>query len=459
MAGHDTLRRLPGSVSALLAVVLLTLPALTTRAQVTDLSARPGGLTGRIDAAREAAAGGEAGSRFYIALGFTGLLASDAEATGGGMIVIHRSDGWMSTGLGGLMPVRDAWDDPGENDRVLDLRSMTLTAAPPAPVLEERRLLCFISGRLAGESGPDLRGLTLRQPVGTMNPGERPVFWVGDASGSDVLAWARSGLANLDPETDDDLREGLVGLVSLLPESEVVAVLAGLAEDDVDEDVRRRAIIYLGRRPEDTVSRLERIFDSAEDPDDRARALTVLADRQGPAAKSRLIRAARSTDEAEEVRAIAISYLSRVEGRDVDDALEQLLADPEPDLRRRVVAAWERREPARAVPLLERIAGADGEREVSEAAVASLGDIDSPLAAAALQRIFDSDADERVRRRALRERVERMTTNDEKVTLLGQVALNDQVLQIRKDAVQYLGRIDDPAARRVLRRILDIGRL
>jgi HEAT repeat protein len=299
----------------------------------------------------------------------------------------------------------------------------------------------------------------MRLPAGTMHLGERPAFWLGDIETGALLAWARSRLATLDPERDDDLREDLVGLVSMLPLSEAVEVLAGLAAGDEDEDVRHRAISYLGRRPEDTIGRLERLFDSADDPDDRARALTTLADRQGPTAKNRLLRAARSAEEVEAVRRIAISYLSRVEGRDVDEAFERLLADPDPDLRRRVVAAWERREPARAVPLLERTAGGDEEREVREAAVSSLGDIDSPLALAALQRIFDSSSDERVRRRALRERVERIAATGEKVTLLAGVARDDPHFEVRKDAVRYLGNIDDPAARRVLRQLLDIGRL
>jgi HEAT repeat protein len=292
-----------------------------------------------------------------------------------------------------------------------------------------------------------------------MYPGNRPIFWIGDAAASDLLAWVRSRLATLDPDSDDDLRTDLVGLVSLLPVSEAVAVLTDLAEGDLDEDVRRRAILYLGRRPEDTTGRLERIYDAAGDPDDRARALTTLADRQGPAAKNRLLRAARGEEEAEEVRTIAISYLSRVEGRDVDEAFERLLTDPEPDLRRRVVAAWERRDPSRAVPLLERAASRDEDQGVREAAVASLGDIDDPLAAAALQRLFDSSSDERVRRRALRERVAQISAVDERVTLLAGIARTDMHFEVRKDAVRYLGQIDDPAARRILRQILDIGRL
>jgi len=458
MTGSRTPSRSPGLAATLLILFLPVLTLPPVRAQVTDLSGRPGGLAGRVEAALQSVSGGEAGSRFAIALGFTGLMASDAEVTAGGTIVIHRASGWMSTGISGLMPVRNAWDDPDSDDRVLDLQSMSLTNPPPAPVLEERRLLCFLSGRLTGQAEPAVRGLSLREPIGHMYMGERPLYWVGDVTADDLLAWARSRLATLDPDSDDDLRVELVGLVSLLPVSEAAGVLTGLAEDDPDGDVRRRAIIYLGRRPENTVARLERIYDSAEDPDDRARALTTLADRQGPAAKNRLLRAARDEQEAEEIRTVAISYLSRVEGRDVDETFERLLADPDPDLRRRVVSAWERRDPSRAVPLLEGVASGDEERNVREAAVASLGDIDDPLAAAALQRLFDSSSDERVRRRALRERVAQISEISDRVTLLAGIARTDMHLEVRKDAVRYLGQIDDPSARRALRQILDIGR-
>ncbi len=459
MAAPGTGRRPIHPVAILLTLALLATAAGPVRAQVADLSGRPGGLAGRIDqAVRDAAAGGP-GDRFQVVVGFTGFISSDAEATGGGSIVIHRIDGWMTSGISGLPPVRDAWDEPGAGEEVLDLATMRLAAPPPAPVLEERRLLCFFTGRVGSDGTAALTGLLMRLPSGSVRLRERPVYWCGDVPAADLLAWTRSRLAALDPERDGELRSDLVGLASLFPDRAVVDLLAQLAADDPDPDVRQRAIAYLGRRPEDTTGRLEQIFDRAGDPEDRDQALSALAERQGPAVKPRLVRAARDGAEAEAVRARAITYLSRIEGRDVDDVLERLLTDPEPDLRRRVVTAWERRGPERSVPLLERVALTDEEGAVREAAVAGLGDIDSPLAADALRRLFTASGDERVRRRVLRERLETMTVTGERVAFLAEVARTDASLAVRRDAVQQLGRIDDPAARRVLREILDIGRL
>jgi HEAT repeat protein len=273
-----------------------------------------------------------------------------------------------------------------------------------------------------------------------------------------LTAWIGAQLSSLDPGRESSVREELVSLLSVQPEGgNVVSMLERLATGDSDEDVRHRAIIYLGRRPEDTSRQLRNIFSRAEEADDRAQALTALANRMGPASKPQLEEAARNIEEAEEVRNAAVNYLSRIEGRDVDTLLERLLSDPDSDFRRRVVRAWARREADRAVPVLERVALNDEESDVREEAVSRIGSFEVPQASTALKRVFDSSEDEDVRRRALRVRLQAMEAG-EKVTWLDQVARTDPSFEVKKEAVRQLGRIHTPEALRALQRILNVGR-
>jgi HEAT repeat protein len=169
-----------------------------------------------------------------------------------------------------------------------------------------------------------------------------------------------------------------VGLLSVqLQGGDVLDTLEQYATRDTDGNVRRAAISYLGRRPEDTVRHLTMILSGADDPDDRAVALEALANRMGPAGVDRLIAAARDGNEAEKIRAVAISFL---------------------------------------------------------------GDIDDPRATDALETIFDSSDLESLRRRALRELAERKTGDGYIVNWLAGIAHSDPSLEIRKEAVRLLGR-------------------
>lgn len=442
-------------------VALVALSACTAtpaRAQVNDLSGSGGQIGSRIEAALQQAGRAESGSSFYIVTGFEGLVPSDAEAGESGNLVINRYGGWMMSGFSGLAPVRNPWDQLGSEERVLDLATMTMIEPGPEPTLEARPLLGFIIGRVTGRNQARIEDVSLRLPAGVIRLRERPLYWLGQASSSEIIGWIREKMGSLDVMRDRAIRRDLVGLLSVQPQSgDVVGLMEILATGDEDEGVRHRAITYLGRRPEDTTRRLTSILDRAEDPQDRAQALEALADRLGPASKDRLIEAARSEREAEQVRHMAVGYLSRVEGRDVDTVLERLLSDPDVDFRRRVVASWERRDPERAVPLLEQVAISDEERQVRETAVGSLGDIDSPQAAAALERIFNSSDEERVRRVAMNEWLQTVDTNGEKVAWLARVARSDPSFEIRKEAVRQLGRTNNPEARKVLEELLRIG--
>jgi HEAT repeat protein len=237
-----------------------------------------------------------------------------------------------------------------------------------------------------------------------------------------------------------------------------VDLLRSLASRHEDREVRHRAITYLGRRPEETAGILEGIFETAAEISDRAEALEALADRLGPSSKDRLVRTARDREEDAGLRRVAVAYLSRVPGGDVDRALEDLLSDADERLREEVVEAWERREPRRAVPLLERVAGDDGSRRVRLQCVASLGDIEGNEATRALERLFGSEEDEEMRVEALQELAPRRAEG--RADWLAGLALNDVSIEVRKEAVRQLGRMgDDPAARRALQRIIDVGRL
>jgi len=438
--------------------LVLVLPA-GSRGQVEDLTGGAGGLSSAIDRALGQAERLQPQIRFYIAFAFEGLVPSDAHAGGAGSMIITRSDGWMTTGLGGIMSVTDAWNRPGADEQVLDLATMSMTAPAPDPVLERRELLCLLSGRTGGREGTAISDLSIRLPEGRMGMHERTLYWLGDIPDGDLTGWIEERMTSLDHRRDSGLREELIGLLSLLPEgNDVIASLVRYASEDEDEDVRHRAITSLGRRPENTSPRLATIFGDAEDQTDRIRALQALAGREGPASRQLLTITVEDTGESEGVRRTALAYLNRFEDREMDALLEQLLADEEPAFRRRLVAIWEQREPRRAVPLLEQVALNDPEDRVREAAVSSLGDISDPLAAEALATVFRRSEHERIRMAALRQRVSLMESDREKITWLNGLARDDESFEVRKEAVRLLGRIDDPAALEALRRLLDNGR-
>ena len=348
-------------------------------------------------------------------------------------MIITRADGWMMSGMGGIASLTDAWGRPGAGEQVLDLATMLLTDPDPDPVLERRELLCILSGRAAGRDGTKISGLSIRLPEGRMGMHERILYWLGDTSPRDLIGWIDERMTSLDPRRDSNLREELVGLLSLLPEgNEVVTSLLRYATEDGDEDVRQRAISFLGRRPENTSPRLATLFGGAEDQGDRARALQAIAGREGPACRQLLTLTVEDAGESEEVRRTALAYLNRFEDREMDALLERLLADEEPDFRRRVVAIWERREPRRAVPLLEQVALGDPEQRVRETAVSSLGDISDPLAAEALAKVFRRSDEERIRLAALRQRVSLLESDREKITWRDGRAREDVTFVVRK---------------------------
>jgi len=387
--------RLEGLAAAAFAlIVALASPAW---AQVNDLSGSGGLVGSRIDEALQRAAGAEVNSRFYIILRFDGLVPSDAEAGSGGTLMINRYDGWMMSGFSGLAPSRNVWDQLESGERLLDLATMQMTDPGPQPVLEPRPLLAVVRGRVVAREQTRIEDVSLRFPSGAIRLRERPVYWLGEASASELVEWIRSQLGSLDADRDRGVRRDLVGLLSVQPQGgDVLDTLEQSATRDTDGNVRRAAISYLGRRPEDTVRHLTMILSGADDPDDRAVALEALANRTGPAGLDRLIAAARDGNEAEKIRAVAISFL---------------------------------------------------------------GDIDDPRATDALETIFDSSDPEPLRRRALRELAERKTGDGYIVNWLAGIAHSDPSLEIRKEAVRLLGRTNNPEARKVLEELLRIGRL
>jgi len=455
--GNSKARTAVTLTTALMVVAGLVLPAA---AQVTDLSESGRQFSSRFDNAVQRVAGEAPGSSFYVIFQFDGLVPSDVETGGGGSMVINRYDGWIISGMSGLMPSQNVWDQLERSERLLDLSTMQMVDPDPEPVLISRKIVAVVRGKVVSRGEVKLDDISLRMPEGKIRLRDRAVMWIGDAGQPELESWIGSQMTSMDASDDRSVRRDLVGLLSLQPQGgDVLGMLQGLASEDQDSSVKRAAITYLGRRPEDTAGTLNSILSGAENPEERSIALETLADRIGPAASDRLIEAARDEDEAEEVRRVAISYLGRIDGADVDRVLEGLFSSPDPEIRKRIAETWERRDPDRAIPLLERVSINDEDEEVCRQAVASLGDIDAPATLNALEKVFNSTTAESVRRRALRELVEKRNGDPETVTWLVAVARNDSSLDIRKEAIRQLGRTNTPQARRALEELIKVGRL
>ncbi len=293
------------------AVVLLHMAApLPARAQVNDFSGRSGTLSSRIEAALRAASTGREGSRFRVVFGFEGLVPSDVQAGGGGGMVLQRYDSWSMTGFSGLLPVADAWNRPGRAGTVIDLATMQTAAALPAPVLQTRSLLAFLEGRVR-EGRARLEGVSIRLPQGRLALGERPLWWLGRIEGGEVYGWLDTSLRPDVAGEQGGLRRDLTGLLSTLPgPGGVLERLTQLASGDPDLDVRRAAVRYLGRRPEETRPILQRLFRDASDEQLRMEAMTGLLVRMEQGQVSWLAEVAR-TDPSLRLRREAIAELGR----------------------------------------------------------------------------------------------------------------------------------------------------
>ena len=390
---RGSIRTLNGSIVLLLLTALvIVLAASTSSGQVVDHSGRTVDLSSRIDGATQQAAAGNIGTPFYVMFRFRALLPSDAEAGAGGSITIRRHDGWLVSGSAGLLPVGNPWDALGAGERLLDLSSMQMVAPPAAPVLAERSLLALVRGTVRGSGSAVLEDISLRLPEGTLRLRDRAAYWLGEADARQVVAWIRSARTLPADRATPGFQADLAGLLSVQPAgNQVEQMLEEMATSDENEEIRHRAIGYLGLRPEDTSRALNRILDSAEAVGDRAEALDALAERLGPAGRDRFIRMARDSGEDERLRSRAISYLGRVEGEEVDAALEGILREePTEDLRRLAMRQLVGRKGEERVAWLAELATNDRSIEIRKEAVRQLGRLtNDPEARRALERLLN----------------------------------------------------------------------
>jgi hypothetical protein len=293
-------------------------------AQVEDLSGRGGELTSRITAALRAAGSGREGSRFSVVFGLDGLVPSDATAGGGGGLVIQRAEGLTMSGFSGLMPVAGPWSGRDRTGPVIDLATMQPAAPLPPPVLETRPLLVFLSGRIRdGRAG--VEDVALRLPEGRLALRERPLWWLGRVPTGEVEAWLASAMGAAPGEEGTSLRRDLVGVLSVLPAgSAALERLTTLATGDEDLDVRRAAVRYLGRRPEETRPILQRLFRDAAEEGVRLEAMDGLLSRMEEGQVAWLGEVARG-DSSLRLRREAISELGRSGDEHARRILEEIL--------------------------------------------------------------------------------------------------------------------------------------
>lgn len=225
--------------------------------------------------------------------------------------------------------------------------------------------------------------------------------------------------------------------------ADAVDFLARVAREDENEDVRDRALSVLTHFSSGlTMPHLTSLLESMSDVDTRRTVLSVISRSEDPRRIPILIEEIRSGSD-ERTRRAAVSYLGRIEG---PEALDALIG----------------------------IANSNVTEAVRVTAVDEIGDFEGSKAAEALMEIARSSAPTAVRREALDELGNRRTSDSftvlrgialgqdemamrgralselrgwgaESAPVFEQIALNDSELEMRRDAVSALGRLEEGA--------------
>ncbi|HXV86191.1 MAG TPA: HEAT repeat domain-containing protein, partial [Gemmatimonadales bacterium] len=186
----------------------------------------------------------------------------------------------------------------------------------------------------------------------------------------------------------------------------------------------------------------------------RAEAAEWLAAHPDPGALAALARAARS-DRASQVRAEAAEAVGDMDlpaATDTLIVLARTLVDRQ--ARAEAVEALGQRAERPALDALVGIARNDPSPDIQLEAVETLGDFEDRRGVPALMELLESHPRQDARSEAL-ETLAETAAADQALELIGRVAQNDRHPEVQLAAVEALGQLDDPAARRLL---MDIAR-
>ncbi|HEX9582421.1 MAG TPA: HEAT repeat domain-containing protein [Gemmatimonadales bacterium] len=247
----------------------------------------------------------------------------------------------------------------------------------------------------------------------------RAVLWLGDAADEASVALVRRLYAETAPA---ELKRDLVAMVGVHADSPVVLpALIGWLQGNEPPDTRTEAAEWLSAHPDpQALAALARAARTDRASTVRAEAAEAVGDMELPAAADTLVVLARTLTDRN-ARAEAVEALgARSENLALDALVGIARDDPSADIQLEAVETLGDLTDQRGVPALVDIADSHVRREARSEALETLADVAAPAQA---------------------------------LEVLSRVAQGDPDTDVQRAAVEALGQLDDPAARRLLMEI------
>jgi len=333
----------------------------------------------RQEAQRQAQAVQERMARSLRTLRAAERVARDARRGGAGQACEDAGEETRMAALHALLRM-----DP-ERARPL-LLEVLRDSDPCSAELREQAL--FVIGRELGVQAVDLfLDLAVRNPDPDPDVRGAAIFWLGRAATPE----ARDAIESILLTTDDpDLQEqALVAAGRGDPERAADALRRFLERDDLDDEVREEAIVWLGQRGgEEGFRYLRSIYGTVQDPDLRASIVFGVGRGASPESRAWLLERVADPSESPELRTHAAFALGRT-GEIPVAALGDIFARAEdPGFKRGLLDVMARAEESDLlVETMSEVARSEEDREVRERAIAWLGRSDDPRAAEVLLEI------------------------------------------------------------------------
>ncbi len=294
-------------------------------------------------------------------------------------------------------------------------------------------------------------------------------------------------LALLDPEDDVNVQSRLIRSLASRSEAQAQEAVLRIVDSEGPDKLRREAILALTRYQEDERmrSRLEAWAMGSEAIIVRRTAVEQLGRKFLPTARAALLRVIQSEPE-NKVVAQAINSLRRLPAPEATSTLSQLAArDERAMVRLEAVKGLAKLGSSDQAALLERIAFTDSDKKVQKGAVEALRKTPGEESREGLIRIAETHSLPDIRRVAVREMARRASDLvaqkvggiarrdpdrgvqseaiaalrkiglDQAIQSLAQIARDHPVYEMRRRAIQELGRSESPIARAALLEMIE----
>jgi HEAT repeat protein len=247
-----------------------------------------------------------------------------------------------------------------------------------------------------------------------------PVYWLGRIDNAESLSFLQDLLAR---EGTSKLADSTVAAIALHDDSRVGQILEDIVRESKVEGVRKSAVFWLGQSEGETAFLSSLITNDQESLEVRKQAAFAIGVSKDAAALSTLQ-----------------SLYTQVTNREVKKQL--------------IFANFVNQNSDGAVDFLINVAAKDEDREVRKQAIFWLGQKASPKATQALtDTIEDKDGDTEIQKQAVFAISQRK--KDESVPMLINIAKTHPKGEVRKQALFWLGQIDDARALELFKEILN----